>query len=70
MSLPASIQAARFYVPNNLEKIKIVTYNVKGNTLASKYVTLDKSSHNFVFARSIDNVLNIYSNEKMWIAMN
>ncbi|RMF95274.1 MAG: hypothetical protein D6734_05895 [Candidatus Schekmanbacteria bacterium] len=70
MSLPASIYAARFYAPQNLNRIQIVTYDLKGNKLASKSIELDKSSHNFVFARSIDDLLYVYSNEKMWIAMN
>ena len=68
MSLPASVQAARFYVAKGLKNIKIVTYNASGKKLASKDVDLDTSSHNFVYARSIDNILYTYSNKKLWLA--
>ena len=67
-TLPASIQAARFHVSKWLKSIKIVTYNANGKKLASKIVKLDTSSHNFVYARSIDNVLYAYSNKKLWLA--
>jgi len=70
MSLPATMQAARFYIPASADKIKIVTYDAQGNKLASNTVTLDTSSHNFVSVRSIDKTLYVQANKKMWFAKN
>jgi hypothetical protein len=56
MSLPGSIQAVRLYVPWNLGKIRISTYDKKGERLASRTVTLDTTSHNFVFSCQPKNV--------------
>ena len=67
MSLPATIQAARLHVLKGLKRIKIVTYGEKGQELASETVDLDTSTHNFVYARSIDNVLYSYPNKKLWL---
>lgn len=68
MSLPATIQAARLRVPKGLKRIRIVSYGEKGQELASETVDLDTSTHNFVYARSIDNVLYSYPNKKLWLA--
>ena len=70
MSLPATIQSARFYVPKDLKKIKITTYDKKGRRLASRTVNLDTSSHNFVYVRSIDKTLYAHANQKMWLVIN
>jgi hypothetical protein len=70
MSLPGSIQAVRLYVPWNLGKIRISTYDKKGERLASRTVTLDTTSHNFVYVRSINKTLYSHANQKMWLAMN
>jgi len=67
MSLPATIQAARLHVPKSLNRIKIVTYGEEGEELVSEMVDLDTSTHNFVYARSIDDVLYTYSNKKLWL---
>jgi hypothetical protein len=68
MSLPATIQAARIYIPKSLRSVKIVTYDKKGSLLASKEVRLDQSSHNFVYARTMDDVIYAYPNKKFWLA--
>jgi hypothetical protein len=66
MSLPATIQAARLYVPEELNRVKIVTYGEKGEELASKMVDLD-TGHNFVYGRAIDNILYAYKNKELWL---
>jgi uncharacterized protein len=70
MSLPATVQAARFYIPAGTDKIKIATYDASGNKLASSIVSLDTSSHNFISVRSIDRTLYVQANKKMWFAKN
>ena len=70
MTLPASMQAARFYIPASTDQIKIVTYDITGKKLATSTVTLDSSSHNFVSVRSIDRTLYVQANKKMWFAKN
>jgi len=67
MGLPATMQAARFYVPANLDTIKIVTYGLNGKQLASSIVTIDTSSHNFVYVRSLDKTIYASANKKMWL---
>ena len=68
MSLPAKIQAGRVYVPRNLRRITLVSYSADGRRLDSKQVTLDPSTHNFVYARGMGKNLHAYPNQTMWTA--
>jgi uncharacterized protein len=68
MGLPATMQAARFYVPANLDKIIVTTYDARGKQLASSTVMLDTMSNNFVYIRSIDKTMYAQSNTKLWLA--
>ncbi|MFH1076575.1 MAG: peptidoglycan-binding protein [Pseudomonadota bacterium] len=70
MSLPATMQIARFYVTEGTDQIKISTYDANGKKLASSITTLDPASHNFVSVRSIDKTLYVQANKKMWFAKN
>ena len=68
MDLPATMQAARFYAPAGMDKIKLTTYDANGNILASTTISIDSTSHNFVYVRSIDRTLYAASNKKLWLA--
>lgn len=68
MSLPATIQAARFHLAKGTNKLVIRTYSKSGKKLSSKTVRIDPYGHNFIYARSIDNALFAQSNEKLWLA--
>ena len=68
MGLPAELRAARIYIPKNLGRIKLVSYAKGGRRLATKRVTLDRSSHNFVYARVMNDQLYAYPNQSMWTA--
>ena len=70
MSLPASIKAARLHIPKELKAIRIVNYDQNGNELASEIVSLESGTHNFIYGRSIDNVLHAYKSRDLWIAEN
>lgn len=67
--LPSRLLAARFYVPKSVSLIKIVSYNRKGKVLASKIVNIDKTSHNIVYARTLDQTIYTASSNKMWVGM-
>lgn len=67
MTLPKKISAARLYVSKRLKKITIVSYDRKGRVLAKQNVTLNKKSHNFIYARSIENAIYAQINKKLWI---
>jgi hypothetical protein len=67
--LPSRLMAARIFVPKSVSQLKLVAYDSKGRVLSSQVVAIDKNSHNFVYARTIDNTLYTSSNDKMWVAM-
>ncbi len=67
MSLPKNISAARFYVSKRLKKIKIISYDKDGHVLAQQVVTLNKDSHNFIYARSIEKLMYAQVNKKLWM---
>jgi hypothetical protein len=67
--LPSRLMAARIFVPKSVSKIKLVAYDSKGRVLGSRVVAIDANSHNFVYARAIDNTLYTSSNNEMWVAM-
>jgi hypothetical protein len=67
--LPSRLMAARIFVPKSVSHLKLVAYDSKGLVLSSQVVAIDKNSHNFVYARTIDNTLYTSSNDKMWVAM-
>lgn len=68
MSLPAELRAARVYIPKNLRSIKLVSYAKGGRRLATKRVSLDRSSHNFVYARVMNDHVYAYPNQTLWLA--
>ncbi len=67
MSLPKLVSAARMYVSKRLKKITIISYDKKGKVLAKKDVLLNKKSHNFIYARSINNAIYAQINSKLWV---
>lgn len=67
MSLPATIQAARLRLNRGVTKLKIVTYNRKGQRLASRTVNINGNSHDFVYARSLDKTMYAYAAKKLWM---
>jgi len=67
MSLPKQFMAARFYASKRLKNITIISYDKKWHRLASKKVALPKNKHSFVYARTIDNILNTNVNKTLWI---
>lgn len=66
-TLPSRLLAARFFVPKSVSRIKIVAYDAKGRRLASKLVSIDKHSHNVVYARVIDKTIYTASSKSMWV---
>ena len=67
MSLPKKISAARLYVSKKLKKITIVSYDKRGRVLAKQDVTLNKKSHSFIYARSLEKSIHAQVNKKLWI---
>ena len=67
MSLPKNISAARFYVSKRLKKITIISYDKKGRVLAKQNVNLNKKSHNFIYARTIEKAIYAQINKKLWM---
>ena len=68
MTLPKKISAARFYVSKRQKDITIISYNNKGVVLAKKTILLNKNSHNFIYARTIDSAIHAQINKKLWVA--
>lgn len=68
-TLPSRLMAARFFVPKSVSRVKIVSYDKKGRVLASRIVDIDKNSHNFVYARAVDDTLYVSTSDKLWVAM-
>ncbi len=67
MSLPATLQAARIKISNNVSKVKIVSYDKKGRRLGSKTVKINKQSDNFIYARSIEKQLYVNGSKDLWL---
>ncbi len=67
MTLPKKISAARFYVSKRLKKITIISYDKRGRILAKKHVFLNRKSHNFIYARSIEKAMYAQVNKNLWI---
>jgi len=67
MSLPATLQAARIKISNNVSKVKIVSYDKNGRQIASKVCKINKDSDNFVYARSIEKQLYVNASNKLWL---
>lgn len=57
LSLPATVQASRIAPPKGLQEVVITTYDKVGKKLASHTVTLNGTSNNFVFARTMNNTI-------------
>jgi len=67
MSLPSTIQAARLHLRKGVSKLKIVSYDRRGKRLASKTVKINKRSHDFVYARSINRTIYADASREMWM---
>jgi len=67
MSLPKQFMAARFYVSKRLKNITIISYDKKWRRLATKKIALAKNKHSFIYARSIDKLLNTNVNTTLWV---
>ena len=67
MSLPSTIQAARLHLPKSVSRFKLVSYDKRGRVLASRVVNINKNSHDFVFARTLDNKMYAYASNKLWM---
>lgn len=68
-TLPSRLLAARFFVPKSVSRIKLVAYDKKGKQLSSKVVDINKNSHNFVYARTLDKTLYTTASDKMWVGV-
>lgn len=69
MTLPSSLQAVRMYVPKKQKTLQLVSFDADGKELARRKIELDTSSHNFVYARTIDNAMYVTDSKKLWVAM-
>lgn len=70
LSLPDKFLAARLEVPRNLKSIRIKGFDRKGRTLVNEKVTLNTSSHNFVYVRNIGKTMKVSTNtKKLWARM-
>jgi hypothetical protein len=67
MTLPKQILAARFYTSKYLKTITLVTYDKRWRQLSSKTIELPKKTHSFVYARTLDNNINAYTNKTLWV---
>jgi len=67
MSLPKRFMAARFYVSKRLKNVTIISYDKRWHRLATKKVVLPKNKHSFIYARTIDKLLNANVNNTLWI---
>lgn len=67
MTLPATIQAARMYLPRNIHKVRLISYGHSGKVLARQTIALQQGKPNFIYARSIDSVLNAHAANDMWL---
>ena len=69
MTLPSSLHAVRMYLPKKQKILQLVSFDSKGKELARKKIELDRTSHNFVYARSIDDTIYVSSSNKLWVAL-
>jgi hypothetical protein len=67
MTLPAAIQAARLYVPDETKTIVIATYDAQGTKLASQSVTLEDAGATFLYGRSLDDRLIVRASQDLWV---
>lgn len=67
MSLPSIIQAARLHLPNSVTRFKLVSYDKRGKVLASKVININRNSHDFVFAHTVDDKMYAYAAKKLWM---
>ena len=68
MTLPATIQAARIHLSNNISKVRLVTFSKSGRVLAKKILKLSRNKPNFIYARSMDKTLYARTAKPLWIA--
>jgi uncharacterized protein len=68
-TLPSRLLAARFYVPKSVSRIKLVVYGKNNRVLSSQVIDIDKESHNFVYARTLDSTLYVAASKKMWMGL-
>lgn len=68
-TLPSRLLAGRFHVPKWVSVIKLTVYDEQDRVLNSRVVKIDKNSHNFVYARTIDKTLYTASSDEMWVGM-
>ncbi|MDO9041825.1 MAG: hypothetical protein Q7U64_05715 [Desulfocapsaceae bacterium] len=57
LSLPATIQASRIIPPKGLQEVVITTYDKVGKKLDSHTVSLNGTSNNFIFARTVNSTI-------------
>lgn len=67
MSLPATMQAARLHLRKGVKALRITSYDRRGRRLASKVVKIHPKSHDFVYARSMDQALYAHAADKLWV---
>jgi hypothetical protein len=68
-TLPSRLMAARFYVPKTVTRIRLVAFDKKGRQLSARTVDIDKNSHNFVYARTLDETLYTVASDNMWVGV-
>ena len=69
MTLPSTLQAVRMYLPEKQRIIQLVSFDADGNELSRRKIELNTSSHNFVYARTLDDTMLIRSSKELWVAM-
>ncbi len=69
MGLPKQILAARLLLSKGVDGLQLVKYKADGKVLARQKLKLRKDDHNFVYARSIDDVMYINTGNKLWVTM-
>lgn len=67
MSLPKRLLAARFYTSKRLKHITIISYDKKWRRLATQKVKLPKNKHSFIYARTINKIINANVNKTLWM---
>jgi len=69
MGLPKQILAARLLLSKGVDGLQLVKYKADGKVLAREKLKLRKNDHNFVYARSVDDVMYINPGNKMWVTL-
>jgi uncharacterized protein len=67
MSLPSAIKAGRFFLEKGVSEVKLVALDSKGERLSEARIRIEGSTHAFVYARSIDQVLYTYAGKPLWL---